>query len=70
MESMVSKTFLKVIGFLGSLLLTLFAGMWGFVCVSALFISIIERDLASVVGCVAAGAAACFCWSLRKAPLV
>ena len=70
MESMVSKTFMKVIGFLGSLLLTLFAGMWGFVCVSALFISIIEGGLMNVVGCVAAGAAAWFCWSMRRVPLV
>lgn len=70
MEQMVSKTFMKVIGFLGSLLLTLFAGLWGFVSISALFLSIIEGDLFNMIGCVAAGAAAWFCWSLRKAPLV
>lgn len=70
MESMVSKTFLKVIGFLGSLMLTLFAGMWGFVSLCALFLSIIEGDLFNVIGCVAAGAAAWLCWSLRKTPLV
>lgn len=70
MDSMTSKTFIKVIGFLGSLLLTLFAGMWGFVSLSALFLSIIEGDLMNMIGCVAAGAAALFCWSLRKAPLV
>lgn len=69
MKSMVSKTFIKVIGFLGSLLLTLFSGMWGIVSLSALIISIIERDLLSVVGCVAAGVAAWFCWTLRKEPL-
>lgn len=69
-ESMVSKTFAKVIGFTGSLILTLFAGLLGFACVSALFISIIEGDLFSMIGCVAAGAAAWFCWSLRKEPLV
>ena len=67
---MASKTFMKVIGFLGSLFLTLFAGLWGFVSLSALFMSIIEGDLFNMVGCVAAGAAAWFCWSLRKAPLV
>lgn len=70
MENMVSKTFMKVIGFAGSLLLTLFAGLWGFVSISALFLSIIEGDLFNMVGCIAAGAAALFCWSLRKAPLV
>ncbi len=70
MEQMVSKTFMKVIGFLGSLLLTLFAGLWGFVSISALFMSIIEGDLFNMIGCVAAGAAAWFCWQLRRAPLV
>ena len=67
---MVSKTLMKVIGIAGSILLTLFAGLWGFVSVSALFISIIEGDLVNMIGCVAAGLAALFCWSLRKAPLV
>lgn len=61
---------MKVIGIAGSILLTLFAGLWGFVSVSALFISIIEGDLVNMIGCVAAGLAALFCWSLRKAPLV
>lgn len=70
MTSMVSKTLMKVIGIAGSILLTLFAGLWGFVSVSALFISIIEGDLVNMIGCVAAGLAALFCWSLRKAPLV
>lgn len=70
MEQMVSKTFMKVIGFAGSLFLTLFAGLWGFVSLCALFLSIIEGDLFNMVGCVAAGAAAWFCWELRRAPLV
>ena len=70
MKAMVSKTFMKVIGFAGSLFLTLFAGLWGFVSLSALFMSIIEGDFFNMVGCVAAGLAAWFCWSLRKAPLV
>lgn len=70
MESMVSKTFMKVIGFFGSLFLTLFAGIFGFISLSALFLSIIEGDLINVVGCLAAGFAAWWCWELRKAPLV
>ena len=70
MNSSISRTFVKVIGFLGSLMLTLFAGLWGFVSLSALFLIIIEGDFNNVIGCVAAGAAAVFCWSLRKAPLV
>lgn len=67
---MVSKTLMKVIGIAGSILLTLFAGLWGYVSLSALFLSIIEGDLVNMIGCVAAGLAALFCWSLRKAPLV
>lgn len=70
MESMVSKTFMKVIGFFGSLFLTLFAGIFGFISLSALFMSIIEGDLMNVIGCVMAGLAAWWCWELRKAPLV
>lgn len=70
MTSMVSKTLMKVIGIAGSILLTLFAGLWGYVSLSALFLSIIEGDLVNMIGCVAAGLAALFCWSLRKAPLV
>lgn len=69
MESMVSKTFLKVIGFFGSLFLTLCAGLWGMVSLCALFLSIIEGDLMNVIGCVAAGAAAWFCWSMRRVSL-
>ena len=70
MKAMVSKTFMKVIGFAGSLFLTLFAGLFGFISVSALFMSIIEGDLFNMVGCVAAGLAACWCWALRKVPLI
>jgi len=70
MKAMVSKTLARVIGFAGCLLLTLFAGLWGYVSLSALFLSIIEGDLVNVIGCVVAGLAAWFCWSLRKAPLV
>ena len=70
MESMVSKTFLKAIGFAGSVLLTVFAGVWGFISLSALFMSIIEGDFMNMIGCIAAGFAAWFCWSLRRCPLV
>ena len=70
MDSTVSRTFMKVIGFLGSLFLTLFAGLFGFICLSALFMSIIEGDLMNMVGCAVAGLVAYWCWSLRKAPLV
>lgn len=70
MESMVSKTFLKVIGFFASLLLTLFSGLFGLVCTSCLIASIIEGDLISASASVAAGVIAVFCWSVRKEVLV
>lgn len=69
MESMVSKAFMKVIGFFASLLLTLFAGMFGAVSLAALVMSVINKDLFSVVGCVVAGSLAWMCWSIRRDPL-
>lgn len=66
MESMVSKTFLKVVGFFASLLLTVFAGLFGLVSISCLIMSIIEGDLLSASASIAAAVAAVFCWSMRK----
>lgn len=66
MESMVSKTFLKVVGFFASLLLTVFAGLFGLVSTSCLIMSIIEGDLLSASASIAAAVAAVFCWSMRK----
>lgn len=70
MEDMVSKTFMKVIGFAGCILLTLFAGLFGLLSVSAFIMSIIDRSLIDVVACVAAGLIGLFCWSIRKDTLV
>lgn len=70
MESMVSKTFTKVIGFAGSLFLTLFAGLFGFISVSALVMSVIDKDILTVAASAAAGFAGWMCWELRKTPLV
>jgi hypothetical protein len=70
MENAVSKTLLKVIGFGGSLLLTTFAGMFGMVSLSALVMSVIEKDLLSVIGSAVAGFLAWICWSIRKDTLV
>lgn len=70
MRAMVSKTLARVIGFAGSLFLTVFAGLFGFISLSIFIMSIINGDLFEVVGCVAFGAAAWFCWQLRKEPLV
>lgn len=66
MESMVSKTFLKVIRFAASLMLTLFSGLFALVSLSCLFASIIERDVISVVGCVATGFIAWVMWNVRR----
>ena len=73
METQVSKATkvcLKLIGFASSLLLTIFAGIFAMMSLSALFLSIIEKDLISVLGCAAAGFVAWTCWSIRKDPLV
>lgn len=70
MEQMVSKTFLKVIGFFGSMLLTLFAGVLAMVSLSALIMSITEKDFFSVIACVASGFLAWMFWSIRKDTLV
>ena len=48
---MVSKTFLKAIGLAGSLFLTLFAGLFGFISLSLFFESIIYGGILSVAGC-------------------
>lgn len=66
MEPMVSKTFMKVIGFFASLLLTLFAGLFGLVSVSCLIMSIIEGDMFTASASIAAAVVAIFCWSMRK----
>ena len=66
MESMVSKTFMKVIGFGASLFLTVFAGLFAMMSVTTLIMSIIEKDLFTVTASVAAAFLACVCWSVRK----
>lgn len=60
----------KAIGIAGCIMMTLFAGMWGFLSVAALVMSIIQCDLMHMIGCVAAGCAGWFCWSLRRETLV
>lgn len=69
-ESKVSKKFLAVIGFAGSVLLTIFSGIFAMISLSALVISVIEKDLLSVLACVAAGVISWIMWSIRKDTLV
>ena len=67
---MVSKTFLKVIGFAGSVLLTIFSGLFALISLSCLVLSIIDKDVISVIGCLASGFIAWVMWSIRKDTLV
>ena len=69
-ESKVSKKFLAVIGFAGSALLTIFSGIFALISLSALVVSVIEKDLLSVLACVAAGVISWIMWSVRKDTLV
>lgn len=69
-ESKVSKKFLAVIGFAGSVLLTIFSGIFAMISLSALVVSVIEKDLLSVLACVAAGVISWIMWSVRRDTLV
>ena len=66
MEIKVAKFADKALRFMSSLLLTLFAGVFAFISLTALFLSIVERDFVSVIGCVAAGFLAWVTWSVRR----
>ena len=59
----------KAIGIAGCIMMTLFAGMWGFLSVAALVMSIIQCDLMHMIGCVASACAGFWCWSLRRVML-
>lgn len=69
-ESMVSKTFLKVIGFAGSLMLTIFAGLFAMASLSCLVMSVIQKDILSVILAAFCGFAAWMIWSVRKDTLL
>lgn len=70
MESMVSKTFFKVIGFFASLLLTIFAGVFAMLSIGSLVMSIVDRDILSVILSAFAGFVAWILWSVRKDALL
>lgn len=73
METHVTKTlivFLKIMGYLGSALLTIFAGIFALVAIAALVDSIIDTSVFSVIGCAGCAAAAWMLWSVRKDTLV
>lgn len=66
METKAGKVFLKIIGFLGSLLLTLFTGMFAMITLAALYWSIVDRDLFSVFGCLSAGTLTYVAYNVRR----
>ena len=68
--SKATKACLKLIGFAGSILLTIFAGIFAMMSLSALFLLIIEKDPISVMGCIASGIVAWILWDIRKDTLV
>lgn len=68
--TMVSKAFAKAIGFAGCFLLTIFAGLFGFISLSLLVMSIIYGDILNVAGCAIFGLVGWICWSIRKDTLI
>jgi hypothetical protein len=70
MEIKATKIICKTIGIAGSLLLTLFSGVFALIALSALVMSIIDKCIVSVIGCVACAFVACILWSIRKDTLV
>lgn len=62
--------FLKVIGFAGSLLLTLFAGVLALMAISIFIVSITDGDLIAAGASIACAFLSALCWSIRKNTLV
>ena len=69
-EIKATKIICKTIGIAGSVFLTLFSGAFTLLALSALVMSIIDKCLVSVIGCIACAFVACILWSIRKDPLV
>lgn len=66
MEQMISKTFMKILNFFGSLLLTIFAGVFGLVALMILVESIINPSIFAVFGCAGFAFAGWACWGCRE----
>lgn len=64
------EAFIKTIGFAGCVLLTTFAGIFAMMSLSAFVVSIIEKDIFSVMACVIAAVIAKILWDVRKDTLV
>lgn len=66
----IEKVIVKAIGLAGCIFLTVFAGLFGFISLGLLVMSIINCDLLDVAGCIAFACAGYWCWSLRREALV
>lgn len=69
MEKIIN-TIIRVIGFAGSVLLTLFAGMFALVGIGAFVATVITPSVIGVIGSVGMFGCACVCWSVRRDVLV
>lgn len=67
---MVSKTFLKVIGFAGCVMLTIFAGIFAMCALCCTIMSIVDKDILSVILAIFCALVAWIIWSVRKDTLV
>lgn len=56
----------KVIGLASSIMLTIFAGVFGLASVATLVISAIDKDLVSVIASGVWAFLAWICWSIRR----
>lgn len=64
--SKINKTIGKVVEFLGQVFLTLLSGVFGLMAIVCLIVSIVEKDLFSVVGCLGFAGSAWVCWNIRR----
>lgn len=69
-ESMVSKAFIKAIGFAGCVMLTIFAGIFAMCALCCTVMSIVDKDIFSFILAAFCGFVAWMIWSVRKDTLV
>lgn len=66
MKNDTNRTIVKVFGVGASALIAIFAGMFGLLSISALTMSIIEKDPLSVIASMVCAFLCWVCWSVRK----
>lgn len=62
----ITDIIIDVLNFLKRLMLTLFAGLFGFSALGGLTHSITEGGFIGVFGCAVCAFLACVCWSIRR----